>query len=269
MINPLLLTDLPSDVQNYIANYLGITGLNSCMRVSKLWEQLFQSDTMWEPIAQKLNIKKKEKSLVHQFVINSLILNWLPRNLGYLQNEYKTLVRQKLLEEDEKNEAEFPEVIVKLLGGSDAFRRLPLLQLPLIHITGGIIGIEMKEEYFSAPVVRAIHKYENEEQDPECYILFRIKNNITGEVHCEGLNLYFDNEVLAWSSPLMLEVHPLQNKKKILFKGICYPPDDNSLDRLQRIIQRKPVGLIIDKINNQYIEGPSTTSNGKSVLELC
>ena len=247
------LTNLPIELQTCIADYLNMDDLSSCTRVSSLWKKLFESDTMWEPIARLLPFRKQETNHIHQFIINSTILNWFPKTLGILQNDYKTLIHQKFLKEDTVIETKFPKVIVEAFGSSDAFRRYPLLELPLTHI----IGMEFQEEHFSAPVIRAIsnHKW-------YCYILLRIRNNLTGQIHCEALYLFQDGNFFSFSPPPF-------HARVLVDNSVCRPSCDNSLNRLQRLIQRKPVGLIVDKINNQFIEGPSTTSDGKSVLELC
>ena len=249
------LTNMPIELQNHIANYFKMDDLSSCMRVSKLWNQLFQSDTMWEPIARQLHIRKQEINPIHQIIINSPILNWFPKTLGVLQNDYKTIIHQKFLKEDSVIERKFPKAIVDAFGGSDAFRRYPLIELPLTIYNGR----QYQEEHFSAPVVRAICNHIDSYR-----ILFRIRNNITGKVHCEALYLQ-ENCFFSYLPPF--QERP---KKAVLFdKNICRPFYDNSVNRLQRIIQRKPVGLLVDQINKQFIEGPSTTSDGKSVLELC
>ncbi len=251
------LISLPIELHNHIANHLNMDDLSSCMRVSKLWNQLFESDIMWESIARRLHIGKQEINPIHQIIINSPILNWFPKTIGVLQNDYKTLIHQKFLKEDTVIETKFPKVIVEAFGGSDAFRRYPLIELPLTSI----IGMEFQEEHFSAPVIRAICTHSDLYRIG--YILFRIRNNLTGKIHCEVLYLQEDY-FFSFSPPLT------KPREGVLFdKTICRPSCDNSLNRLQRLIQRKPVGLIVDKINNQFIEGPSTTSDCKSVLELC
>ena len=254
------LTNLPIELQTCIANYLNMDDLSSCMRVSKLWNQLFQSDTMWEPIARQLHIGKQETNPIHQFIINSPILNWFPKTLGFLQNDYKTLIHQKFIKEDTVIERKFPKSIVEAFGGSDAFRRYPLIELPLTSI----IGMEFQEEHFSAPVIRAICNHLDRYR--VCYILFRIRNNLTGQIHCEALYLFCPDGNFFSFPP---SFHANSRECVLFDKNVCRPACDNSFNRIQKLIQGKPVGLIVDKINDQFIEGPSTTSDGKSVLELC
>jgi hypothetical protein len=96
-----LITGFSKDVQHLVAEYLTMQDLNKCMRVSQVWQNLFSSDFMWEPIAKKFDIKKKELNSFHQFV-NATVVNYLPNFFkNQLLNDYKSLAYQKLLLEEQ------------------------------------------------------------------------------------------------------------------------------------------------------------------------
>ncbi len=272
-INPKFVTDLPSDVQKLVANYFTTNDLNSCMRVSKLWNHLFASDTMWEPIADQFNIKKikkQENTPIHQFVLNSPVLNWLSEPLKFIilntipNNEYKTLVYKKIKADMLSN---YSKEFVKALGGPFAVNRLPL-----IHVTDDDTSFSatygIAQEYFSAPIVRAVLETD---QSTEHFILFRIKDNSKEKLYRTALHF----TACDTDAHIIGNVHGCDD---MILGCLCTTANGLKfqLNRLQRLVQKKPVGVLIEDhelrpfgMSVNYSEGPTVTISGQSILELC
>jgi hypothetical protein len=271
------ITSFPEDLQHLVAKYLTMQDLNKCMRVSQVWQNLFSSDVMWEPIAKKVDIKKKELNSFHQFV-NATVVNYLPNFVkatvvdyipnfvkNQLLNDYKSLAYQKLLLEEQDFQKKYPE-FVKLFDGITAIRHLPTIEVTpdeLINEHNGFTDFYYFDyKHFTSPIVRAIVKGgDNSKTD---FILLRIRNNATGEIYRDAISVYSIVEKIRFFKIDFTRAHD---------RVICPAYSDVTeakLDRLQRLIQGKPVGIIdIDKEKKyRLVEGHKTIDNGKSTLEL-
>lgn len=283
MINPLshnFLINFPPELQHLVAEYLTIDDLNNCLRVSHVWKNLFDSDIMWEPVANKLQVKKPKMNSVHRFLIHTpTIFNRLTIPIrNYLSTDYKSMIHQKFHSEETNILLTYPKELVKLIGGLKAMRKLPEIELTFDKVINkskeSMHLSDVKDEHFSAPIVRGILKlgakpdfldygafleYELKNHSPG-FLLFRIRNNETKETYREAIGLHTLGERRYF-------------KSKSRYKIITGPYSDvnkQKLDRLKRLIRREPVGMIIEQEMFDFIvEGPRTTDDGKNMLELC
>jgi hypothetical protein len=254
------ITDCPKDVQPLVAEYLTIQDLSRCTRVSQAWQNLFSSDIMWKPIAKKFDIQKEEINSIHKFVIEKTnIVNYLPNFLkNQLLNDYKSLTYQKL-SYYQKNYPEF----LKVFDGITAIRRLPATE-----ITDNLINNKtrhLNSKYFTSPIVRAILKNNYISYEIE-FILLRIRNNATGEIYRDAISFgssggkrYFRT---VFTAPHNRVICPMN------FSSTSATVTEEKLNRLQRLIQGKPVGIITELEWDRIVEGDKTIDNGKSTLEL-
>jgi hypothetical protein len=266
LITNALISGFPKDLQQrLVAEYLTMQDLNKCMRVSHVWQNLFSSDVMWEPIAEKFDIKKKELNSFHQFV-NANVVNYLPNFVKTkLLNDYKSLVYQKLLLDEQDFQKKYPE-FVKVFDGITAIRHLPTIEVTpdkLIYEYDSFTDFYYFDyKHFTSPIVRAIVKWgDNSKTD---FILLRIRNNATGEIYRDAISVYSLLEKMRFFKIDSTRPHD---------RVICPAYSDVTeakLDRLQRLIQGKPVGIIdVDKEKKyRIVEGHKTIDNGKSTLEL-
>jgi Dynamin GTPase effector domain len=275
LITNQLITGFPKDVQHLVAEYLTRQDLNECMRVSQAWQNLFSSDVMWEPITKKFDIKKKELNSFHQFV-NATIVNYIPNFVkativdyipnfvkNQFLNDYKSLAYQKLLLEEQDFQKKYPE-FVKVFDGITAIRHLPTIEVTpdeLINEHNGFTDFYYFDyKHFTSPIVRAIVKWgDNSKTD---FILLRIRNNATGEIYRDAISVYSLLEKMRFFKIDITRPHD---------RVICSTYSDmtaEKLDRLQRLIQGKPVGIIDTEERYSIVEGPKTIANGNSTLEL-
>src|SRR5271156_6352973 len=77
------ISHLSIDVHGHISKHLNMNDIRNCMEVSKEWNQLFKLDSIWQPIANKHQVKKK----IRKF---ELIQAWLS------PNDYMSLVSLKI-----------------------------------------------------------------------------------------------------------------------------------------------------------------------------
>lgn len=260
-----LLIDFPGEIQQQIVQYLTINDLNNCSRVSHLWKNLFDSDLMWEPIAKKMGIKKLDISLMHQFVIETpSLFNWFPNFLKcYLSNDYKFLIKKKIVLEEEKIKKKYPKEFLQIFNGPKAIQRLPAIEINLnemICIHNGYRHFYyFKDEYFSSPIQRVILKIDH---NSEIYfVLFKIINNKTGEIYRDAISFF------SFANERFFNIDHTRPNQRIIFPRY-YNVTKEKLNRLQRLINREPVGIIINETRDTFVEGEQMISNGKSVLEL-
>lgn len=260
------LIDLPKDIQYELVKYLTVKDLSSCLLVSHAWKNIFGSDILWEPIAKRLGIKKLQTNSIHQFLIETpLLFNCLPISLkNYLVNDYKSLIRQKFLLEEENIRQTYPAEFLEVFGGAKAIQRLPAIEITfddLIHENNGFRDFyRFKDEHFSSPVVRATLKRND---NSEMYIiLFRIINNTTGKIYRDAISFH------SIAGMRFFETDATRREQRVICP--CYSDvTKEKLNRLQRLIQREPVGIIVEQERYAIAEGLKTTSDKKSVLELC
>jgi hypothetical protein len=263
-----LITGFPEELQHLVAEYLTMQDLNQCTRVSHVWQNLFDSDGMWEPIAKKFNIKKKEINSFHQFV-NTTIVNHLPNFFKIkLLNDYKSLVCQKFLLEEEDIQRKCPKEFLEVFGGVTAIRNLPSIEITFNELIIELYGLReffsFKTEHFSSPIVRATLKDDNSEK---FFILFRIRNNETRKIYRDAISFYYS------SGRRFFNLDHTKPPQRIISPEYSNVSQEK-LDRLQRLIQRKPVGIInmegpyciMQESRTIYSKG---VDSGKSVLELC
>ncbi len=255
--------EMPEDILKSVTGKLTLQELNKCMRLSREHHDLFSSDAVWEPHAKEHKVQKRKLNFIHQYLLqNSALFNWIPFPFQkYLANDYKSLVNQKLLSDIQNN---CPEEILKLFNGAEALHLLPLKEINLKDMTYIHCPLRghryFKEELFTSPIVLGILKMEN--QEDSYFILLRIKNNETGEIFNESVRIYSIGKYKFFNNQY---TPPFQ---RIVCPGYCEVTLER-LDRLQRLIQRKPVGLLIKEETDTFVEGPNTLPNGKSTLELC
>jgi hypothetical protein len=280
MITTALITSFPEDLQHLVAKYLTMQDLNKCMRVSHVWQNLFDSDGMWEPIAKKFDIKKKELNSFHQFV-NATIVSHLPNFFKIkLLNDYKSLVYQELLLEEEDIQRRYPKEFLEVFGGATVIRKLPSLEITPEDLMPEIISDDLnyesyvrmglkdlcyfKDEHFFAPVVRLTLKRES---FSEIFILFRIRDNETGTIYRDAISFF------SLDKERYFTIDHVRSGQRII-ATIYSNVTQEKLDRLQRLIQGKPVGIVTREGPNGIIEESRTTCStgidiGKSILELC
>lgn len=260
-----LLPGLPREIKCMVTEYLTINDLSNCFSVSHTWKNLFDSDVIWEPIAKKFKVKKKEINSAHRFLIETpKIFNWIPSKLkNYLSNNYKNLIHQRFLLEENNIQKKHPKEFSEVFGGARAIRRLPSIEITfdeLIHENNGLGSFfRFKDEHFSSPIVRAtLKRHDNSEN---CYMLFRIINNETGAIYRDAISFF-------WVGMGFFENVRTKPEQRVICPHYCYGTKEK-LNRLQRLIQRKPVGVIVEDTPYTIVEGEKTTADKKSVLELC
>jgi hypothetical protein len=286
-----LITGFPEELHHLVAKYLTMQDLNKCMRVSHVWQNLFSSNVMWEPIAKKLDIKKKELNSFHQFV-NATVVNYIPNFVkativyyvpnfvkNQLLNDDKSLVCQKLSSEEQDFQKKYPE-FVKVFDGITAIRHLPTIEITPEDLMPEIISDDLnyesyvrmglkdlcyfKDEHFFAPVVRLTLKRES---FSEIFILFRIRDNETGTIYRDAISFF------SLGKERYFTIDHVRSGHRII-ATIYSNVTQERLDRLQRLIQGKPVGMVTWEGPNGIIEESRTTCStgidiGKSILELC
>lgn len=260
-----LLIDLPAELQYQLTEYLTIEDLSVCSRVCRTWRALFDSDVMWEMTAKRLKIKKIEvDSYFHSLIKNvPFICNWLPNN------NYKYLVQQKFLLEVEEIQNQFPEEFLEVFGGAKAIQRLPYVEITIddMIMEQGVMRrfYYFKDEHFSSPMTRTM-------VNGQPFILFRIRNNETGEVYRNAVSFFsVGGDAASFFFVARLRCFNIDNTRynqRVICQ--CYARVSmDKLNRLQRLIQRQPVGLINKEDSYYIVEGPKITHDNKSVLELC
>jgi hypothetical protein len=263
LITNALITGFPKDLQQrLVTKYLTMRDLNKCMRVSQAWQNLFSSDVMWEPIAEKFDIKKKEFNSFHHFV-NATVVNYIPNFLkNQFLNDYKSLVCQKLSYEEQDFQMKYPE-FVEMFDGITAIRHLPTIEITsdkLIHEHSGLKELYyFDSKHFTSPIVRAIVKWDDNSK--EDFILLRIRNNSTNVIYLDAISFHSYFRVRCFTID-----HTRRHNRVI-----CSMYSDvtaEKLDRLQRLIQGKPIGMLDTEERYSIVEGHKTIANGKSTLEL-
>jgi hypothetical protein len=261
-----LITGFPKDVQHLVAEYLTIQDLNQCMRVSHVWQNLFDSDVMWEPIAKKFDIQKAEINSIHKFVIEKTnIVNYLPDLLkNQLLNDYKSLTHQKLSSAKQDYQKKYPE-FVKVFDGITAIRHLPTVETTFDKLTNeyNYEAYQFDDKHFTSPIVRAIVKWDDNSK--EDFILLRIRNNSTNVIYLDAISFHSYFRVRCFTT-----THTRPHNRIICPMNCSTNVTEEKLNRLQRLIQGKPIGMIVTEIGDHHIiEGDKTIDNGKSTLELC
>lgn len=267
------LSSLPVELHQHISKKLNLRDITTCFFVSKEWGRIFSQELVWEHLAPKDKIKKVNYFSIHNFVTNNKnIFDQLPILIqNYLidtQNFYQSYFVQKNLLNEFKNEKDlkdikenYPKKWISYFGSAENIQSLPCIEFKPEDLPLNNDGVKYFEnEYFFQPIVRALTK-SNWVLAGWTYfgkykyhiLLFRIKNNKTGEIHCEAINLLPKYIISSTKSG------------KSHFSSTDASSCDIEIDRLKRLIQRKPVGLC----EKDEIEGPTTLPNGKSVLELC
>lgn len=242
-----LFINLMPEIKYVILQHLEIRDICRCSLVSKNWNAFFNSDFVWIFMARKLNIKKLETTSYFQY-----FFNW------FSKQSVKSLVHQQLSIQKQDNISDigkkYPKEFLKIFGSAKAIYQLPSLELNLKEVR------EFPSlELFSTPIRRVILKMD---KITEYYILLRIKNNETGQIYCEHLGIF------NWYSTHTIHVIAPAFSERVIFHTYGYLTDDR-LKRVQRLINRLPVGLIVSQTPESIQEGPRITSQGKSLLELC
>ena len=94
------------------------------MRLSKVWNQVFSSDTIWECPKEQLDIEISFSKSILKNMTKISFLGSMISPLKYLMpTDNKYLVQQHYLKEDHNVAIRFPKEIVEALGGIQAFRR--------------------------------------------------------------------------------------------------------------------------------------------------
>ena len=267
-----LITELPFDLQHHVAEYLTMPDLNKCMQVSQAWKNLFSSDVMWRPIAKEFKVEKIELNSIHQF-INSAIIKYLPDFFRSKLNDYKSLTYQKIVLEKEYFQKKYPE-FMEVFDGITAILHLPTIEMTSdeMIVERGLSGLlesyYFRDKYFTSPIVRVIFKendvrviFKESDDSQRDFILLRIRNNATGKIYLDAISFFPLGGMRCFS---MLNIRPGQGVICSLYLDVT----KERLNRLQRLIQGKPVGVILGETRYSINEGPKTIENKKSTLEL-
>ena len=259
---------LPEDMQRHISTFLTPKELGRCSQVCRAWRKLFDSDIMWESTAKKLGVEKPAiRAQYLQDIQNTWIFNRLPQIIKrHLSNDYKSLTCDLHQHWVQEFIEECPKELLDVFNGPSNLLQLPSIELNFpddleSYVLGGlVVHYRFQNAYFSSPIVRATIKYIHSELRT-LYILFKIKNNITGEIHREAINIFsfcgdrFFSDLTDFDDRIICSGYPDVTAQK--------------LERLQRLIQGQPVGTITNESRRKFIEGPRITSDGRSVFELC
>ncbi len=236
------------------------------MQVSQEWKRIFESNAIWKPIAEKYQAVKLgifEEVALHQFILSAgfffatPVVNSIARSL--FQSNYKSRVNQKISDDFRKTyPKEFFQIFGEVAGLKGALRNLPVINVARVDLafvpkSMGSVNYYFQNEYFISPIVIAC--IDNEDY---C-ILLRIRNNKTGKIYLNavGFSAYYLHYTPAENRIISIKDDYLESKK-----------ESRTLNRIQRLVEHKPLGMLITT-DNSTVEGPTTTYEGKSVLELC
>lgn len=259
------ITNLPGEMHQLIVKDLTLNDIKNCMQVSLEWKRVFETNAIWEPIAEKYQAVKLgifEDLALHQFILSAgfffatPVVNSMARSL---QSSYKSRVKQKISDDFRKTyPKEFFQIFGEEAGLKGALRNLPVMNVARVDLafvpkSMGSVNYYFQNEYFISPIVIAC--IDNEDY---C-ILLRIRNNNTGKIYLNavGFSAYYLHYTPAENRIISIKDDYLESKK-----------ESSTLNRIQRLVQHKPVGMLIEK-DNTIVEGPTKTYEGKSVLELC
>ena len=281
---------LPEELHDIITKKINLRDINACVRVSKVWNQVFSSDTIWECPKEQLDIEISFSKSILKNMTKISLLGSMISPLKYLMPiDNKSLVREHLTNEDDKIAKRFPKDIVEARGGMDALRRLPKVKID--------DNFRCSKDHFTAPIVLGIYpgKVDSEIRyrqicrhngyQPYFYqpqlrscLLLRIRNNEIKKIFydvlsfrsCEtcGHNAFITEvatgDLAEMDFPYVTVVFPIGY--------LGHFSHFEHLDRLTRLFQSKPVGIIVGKqkdVSTTYLEGAQTTLEGNTTLELC
>ena len=167
------LINLPKDIQKHITKKFHIRDMNACMRVSKLWDQVFSSDTLWKPIQEELGIELSVPTSLFRNMVKQPIIGAMINPLkNILSLDYKHTVRKYYVDKDNQLSNHYPVWLEDAMGGIEPFRRLPVLELCKER--------KIKTSDFTAPIVLGIYNNTlDSEPDKVSFMLLRIRDNGT------------------------------------------------------------------------------------------
>jgi hypothetical protein len=231
MPNPI--AGLPYELQNLIVKKFTAKDLCNCICVSKVWKKVFESDRIWELIADQYQVTKP--------VFKNPIFKWLNKS-----EDYRSIVRLKQHEVSSKH-FEFFSVLMDNDNNK-------LLRIPLIEFYSHIQSTTLHEKYFNSPITMAIVNW-GQIYGCKYLILLRIKNNTSSEVYHEAFGIEriwvpppsppngtFERNPYRFIVPFKTD----HTQQIITGKNLKYTEEKKA--RLQRLLQGKPVGLIIRDI---------------------
>lgn len=248
------LVRLPKDLQELISNYLTPSDLVKCSRVSKAWKAVFNADHMWERTAREYKVERCEVHPWVQIAIKSTsYCRYISERINsYFHKSTKSLVLQKLENEIEIN---WPKEFLQIFGSSQVIIRLPVLQRK--HL------LSSETANSSGPIWRLM---ETDKKGGRAYsFVLHVRNNETGEFFWEQIGIYILRGDTLYCEQILSQL----NGECKRFASLGNPPlYVSSLERLERLVKNEPVGTKVYDWGYRLIEGPRTTAEGKSVIEL-
>lgn len=261
---PIHFNNLHLDVLRIIFFKLRRKEVAYCERVCKLWRHFLTEDRIWIGFAEREGFQIKGVCRIRpEDVFIKRFTGWFKINIGHHPGTVKQALRPLVLASNAELKKIYDPLLAEALGGYEEIRSFPVIQ----KIN------QIKLEDLHAPITRGF--------DGNTHILiFRYRDRRKNKILYEIWNhLPKDRSYIHWAysfsrhHKVKCNTGDYSLDYSSLIEGNRWKVDEYVLDRLKRLVQRKPVGVpsaFFDKLHEVEIleEVDAIMDDGKSRVVL-